>query len=121
MNIALTILRGPIDSGVLYPQAWLATVLLVFKLFDAWSTNYIVGRKGGVETGPLIQGRRVTLALWLIEKTGSVQRGIAADFLLVAACGWLCYPYWPLLAGLVAWYGYWMALQVAEWRKARDN
>ena len=103
------ILRAPLAVGIVYPQIILAAVLLALKLFDAWSTNYIVGRKGGNET--------MSLPIWLIQRTGSVQGGLALDFLVVAVAAWFCYPFWPLLAGLCAWYGYWMLIQVGTVRK----
>lgn len=113
METLLAILRGPLDAGLLFPNIWLAVVLLVLKLFDAWSTNYIVGRKGGMET--------ISLSIWLMAKTGSVQVGLALDVALVAVAAWLCYPFWWMLAGIVAWYGYWMAMQVAQVRKSQPK
>lgn len=107
MNTLLAVLRGPLDAGVLYPHIWLAAALLLLKLFDVWSTHYIVGKKGGRE-------RAWTLTYQLIAKTGSVKKGLAIDFALVAATAWFCYPYWPLIGGVVAWYAYWMAIQVGE-------
>ena len=113
MNAMLAVLRGPLDAGVLYPQIYLAAALLVLKLFDWWSTHYIVVRKGGKET--------MSLALWLMSKLGE-RNGIMADFALVAICGWILYPlYWQWLAGVVAWYAYWMALQAKEVRKIQLN
>lgn len=100
MNELIAILRAPLDLGIVYPNAALAAALFVLKLFDAWSTNYIVGRKGGTEL--------MSLATWCMEKVGSVKGGLALDFALVAAAGWLMYPFWWLLGPVVIWYVYWM-------------
>jgi len=104
------ILRAPLDAGLLYPQIWLAAALLALKLFDWWSTHYIVVRKGGTET--------MSLARWLMAKLGP-RLGLAADFALVAIAGWIMYPLeWYLLAGVVIWYTYWMSLQ---WGDVEDS
>ena len=114
MNELIAIARAPLVAGIIYPQIYLAVALLVLKLFDAWSTNYIVGRKGGRET--------MSLATWCIEKTGSVKKGLALDFVLVAVAGWFMYATpWYLLGGVVAGYLYWMFFQWQEVMKSRPR
>jgi len=121
MNELITIFQAPLVAGIIYPQIFLEVFLLVFKLFDVWSTNYIVGKKDGTEIGPMIAGMRVTLALQFMKLTGSVKGGLALDFAVVALAGWLLYVLpWPYLAGVVTWYAYWMiTLQVTEVRKSQ--
>ena len=112
-NFVLTILRGPIDAGLLFPNAYMAAALLVLKLFDVWSTNYIVGRKGGRETNPIV--------LVGIKYLGTLQRGMALDFAVCAIATWFTYPYWWQIGGVLAWYAYWVALQAQEWKKSRPE
>ena len=86
-------LLAPIAAGILYPNIWLAVVIVFEKLFDVWSTNYIVGRKGGGESPKTLTYR---LIAWF-----GLQPGLAIDFALVAAITWLIYPYWYGLVALL--------------------
>ncbi len=108
----LAVLGGPLSAGWLFPNVYLASTLIVFKLFDWWSTTYIL-KHGGKE-------QPWTFTFRLIALFG-VPLGMTLDFAIVAVAAWLCYPYWYLLAGLVAWYGYWMSLQVGEVRKSKSK
>ncbi len=110
MNALIAVLRGPMDAGLLFPNTWLAAALVLFKLFDAWSTNYIVGRKGGIEKDPL--------TAWFIKIAGSVEGGMTVDFLLCVAVAWFGYPWWRIIGGVAVWYGYWMVLQWGQVRQA---
>ena len=90
MNVLIQILHGPLDAGLLFPNIQLAAALLALKLFDVWSTNYIVGRKGGSESPKTLTYR---LIAWF-----GLQPGLAVDFALTVAIAWLLYPYWYGLA-----------------------
>ncbi len=113
MSALLAILTGPSHAGLLFPNIWFAIALVLLKLFDAWSTNYIVGRKGGVEKDPL--------TAWFIKIAGSVKGGMTLDFALCTAVAWLGYPWWWIIGGVAAWYAYWMALQWGQVRQAQPK
>lgn len=103
MDTLLAILRGPMNAGPLYPNVWLAAALLMLKLFDVWSTNYIIGRKGGSESPKTLTYR---LIAWF-----GLQPGLAVDFGIAAVIAWLLYPYW---------YGLVLTLVIQSWVTAHQ-
>lgn len=113
MNILLSIVLGPYHAGLLYPNIWLAAALLAFKLFDVWSTNYIVGRKGGSESPKTLTYR---LIAWF-----GLQPGLAVDFALTAAIGYLLYPYWYGIAAALAIQCWVTAHQWTEFKKSQPK
>lgn len=113
MNTLLDVLRGPLNVGLLYPNVWLVAALLALKLFDVWSTNYIVGRKGGSENPKTLTYR---LIAWF-----GLQPGLAVDFALTAAVAWLLYPYWYGLAAALVIQGWVMSHQWTEFKKSQPK
>ena len=107
----VAILTMPLVLGMVFPQLELALVLLLLKLFDWWSTAYIVGN-GGEE--------KASMCRWLINHFG-LRIGVAIDLAIVAAAAWFCYPYPYLLGAVVAWYAYWMYFQLGEVRKTKNK
>ena len=88
----------------------LLAALVILKVYDAWSTNYILS-KGGSETNPLVK---------LFMRFAGVKGGIALDFVLIVGCGFVAYPYpWYFLGVMVAWYVVWMAKQAKQVRLSK--
>jgi len=88
----------------------LLAALVVLKLYDAWSTYYIISR-GGTETNPLVVA---------FMRFAGIKGGIALDFVLIVGCGVVAYPYpWYFLGVIVAWYAYWMAKQSKQVRLSK--
>ncbi len=80
-------------------------ILIALKLFDAWSTNYILSR-GGIERNPILAK--------LIHMFG-LEAGIVIDLAIVLGCGFVAYQYsWEYLGGIVVWYTYWMVVQYKQ-------
>ncbi len=110
MNTVTSILRGPIAAGILFPNIWLVVALMLLKSFDVWSTNYIVGRKGGAESPRTLTYR---LIAWF-----GLRVGLIVDFALVAAIAWALYPY---LFGLAAVLVIQLWITTYQWREFKKS
>jgi len=106
-------LYAPISAGILFPNILVSLFIVFEKLFDVWSTNYIVGRKGGVEKDPLTR--------LFIKITGTLQRGMAVDFVLCTAVAWFGYTDSRILFGIATYYLILMIRQYGQLKQSQPK